>query len=289
MDKYLQAINITNKKKGFELKDVSLTLKEGEITLIGGKNGSGKTTLLETLCLVQEPTEGRIECLGKRVYDGTINRKILKNIQPDLGAQFQNVQLFKNLTVKETLNLYSIHQTSSKLAELISECEPIQNYLDKRIGQLSSGKKQLTKFLLSIINEPKIVFLDEPGSNLDDITKRWIYNKIKKMKKQKVSFIITLNEEWPIIDISDKLIILNDGDIKKEIKNFNLIGNGTVIIINSEELTSELKEKSWIHRIEKVEEGLKIFTNLKKKSVLKKINSLESIEELRRIKLNDFY
>ena len=206
---------------GFSLKYINLEVKEREIIFIYGSNGSGKTTLLEALSCISPPSKGEISIFGKQVFKDRLFGKRMREVNSDIGLLSQNQGLFDSLTVNETFDLFSYLYDKKIDWTIIDNCPHIQNDLDKRIKKLSEGKKKLTKFLLTTLNSPNLLFLDEPESNLDDETRSWIYDMIEDMKNEGSSFVITSTGRWEINQIVDKVIFLENGEIGRRTTDFN--------------------------------------------------------------------
>ncbi|MEF8832477.1 MAG: ABC transporter ATP-binding protein [Candidatus Thermoplasmatota archaeon] len=286
MKTYLEVEGLGNTIDGFTLKDISFEVCEGEIVLLGGGNGAGKTSLLETLCFVEKPTEGRINFFDKQVFDGSLKKKDLRDIKTHIGVQFQGDSLFKNLTVKETFKLFFENYEFDDLSEVIFGCPFLEDVLEKRISKLSKGKSQLVKFILSIINDPKMVFLDEPVSTLDGDSRRWVYEKIKEMRSEGTSFLITLNDMWTIGDISNRLITLVDGGIYDVVDDFFDYYKGSLVKIPIEEDIDEIRDKAWVLKIVQEDEYYKVYSELSIKSIIG--NKEIPYFEVRNVKLRDF-
>ncbi len=261
MNKYLEVEGLYNDINGFALEDISFIINEGEIVLLGGINSSGKTSLLETLSLVRKPIDGKIALFENEVFDGGLKKKSMKKVKSLIGVQFQGDDLFNNLTVKETFELFSKGYGSIDIFKFMEGCPYLKGALDKRIFELSEGKKQLVRFMLSIIHDPKMVFLDEPVSNLDLDTRAWVYRKIKKMRSTGTSFLITLNDMWRIGDISNRLMVLSDGRLHQVVDDFSDYHKGCIVKIPIESFDS-LKDEAWVLRTERKEDHYDVYSKL---------------------------
>ncbi len=287
MRKYLEVKRLENTIDGFTLDNISFEISEGEIVLLGGSNSSGKTSLLETLCFVRKPREGEINFFGKQVFYDDIKNKILRDIKSDIGVQFQGDSLFKNLTTMETFELFSENYGLEDIPEIVFQCPFLNEVLEKKITNLSEGKIQLVKFLLSIIHDPKIVFLDEPVSTLDGDTRSWVYRKIKEMRSRGTSFLITLNEMWKIANISNRLITLSDGKIYEVVEDFSEYYNGCLVKIPIERDIDWIKDKAWVLKIVEQNGYYDVYSKLSMKSVIERSDI--PYFEIRKVKLTDFF
>lgn len=286
MSPYLKVEKLRNSLDGFTLEDISFELNEGEIILIGGRNGSGKTSLLETLSLVDRPIEGDVTFFEKKIFDGSLKKKDLPSVKENIGIQFQGDDLFKNLTVIETFELFSENYGLDDVSEIVFRCPYLEGIFDKKISHLSEGKTQLVKFLLSIIHEPKVVFLDEPVSNLDNDTRNWIYRKIKEMRSEGTSFMITLNNLWKIGDISNELMIIEDGGIYDRVKEFSKYYRGCLLKLPIECDIDKYIDRPWVLNIIKKDDHYDVFSKFSMKSIVQR-SDIDHFD-LRDVELRDF-
>lgn len=286
MQKYLEVEGLGSTIDGFNLKNISFDIYGGEIVLLGGSNSSGKTSLLETLCFVRKPEKGKINFFEKQVFDNDLKKKELRKIKPYLGVQFQGDSLFKNLTVMETFELFSKNYGLNDIPEIVFQCPFIEDVLKKKISNLSEGKTQLVKFILSIIHDPKMVFLDEPISTLDSETQSWVYQKISDMRSGGTSFLITLNDLWRIGAISNRLITLADGKICNLIDNFSEYYKGCLVKVSREIDIDEIKNEAWV--LEVVTQGgyYDVYSKLPMRSIIERSDI--PYFEIRNVMLKDF-
>lgn len=286
MRKYLEVERLGNNIDGFKLEDISFEICQGEVVLLGGGNSSGKTSLLETLCFVRRPDEGKINFFDKQVFDDDLKKKELHDIKPYLGIQFQGDSLFNNLTVMETIELFSESYGMDEISEVVFQCPFLEDVLEKRIINLSEGKTQLVKFLLSIIHDPKIVFLDEPVSTLDGETRSWVYGKIREMRSEGTSFLVTLNDMWKIGKISNRLITLGDGRICQVVDDFSEYYKGCLVKIPIEKGIEDIKDEAWVLKVVKRDGYYDVYSKLPMKTIIERTDV--PYFELRDVELRDF-
>lgn len=144
---------------------VSIELKKGEIISILGPNGAGKTTTVEMLEGLRKPDSGRIVYFGK--YE-----KITDEVKERIGVCLQENFFFEELTVLETIRLYaSLYSTKVDFEEIIDTFQ-LREKLNARIKHLSGGQKQRLAVALAFLNNPDIIFLDEPTVGLDPQARR---------------------------------------------------------------------------------------------------------------------
>lgn len=183
MDNVIQVRNLKkyfNKVKAVD--DISFDVKEGELFGFLGVNGAGKSTSINIMCTLQNPTDGKVTIAG---YDlGKEN----KNIRKSIGVVFQENTLDDKLTVKENLMLRgSLYEKSTKKVndnlKIVSEILDIGDLHKRQFGKLSGGQKRRCEIAKSLMNIPKILFLDEPTTGLDPKTRGQVWESIEHMRK----------------------------------------------------------------------------------------------------------
>lgn len=211
MNKSVLKIDKLTKKFGnFTAVDgISFNVKEGEVFGLLGENGAGKTTTLEMIEGLKKPTSGTINVLG---YDA---KKNLIAIKEKIGVQLQSSAYYSHLKLYEILDLLaSFYQKSidtDDLLKLVDLYEKKSSYVSK----LSGGQKQRFSIIASLINDPDLVFLDEPTTGLDPIARRNLWDIIVKIKKQKKTIIITTHYMEEAERLCDRIAIMDAGKILK--------------------------------------------------------------------------
>ena len=203
------------------IKDITFKLPQEGIYGILGKNGAGKTTLLAMLMGLVTPTSGDINIFGKSLKYKKY--EILK----DINFQSPYVELPKKMTVLQNLHfyarLYDVKNYELVINNISSELR-INELLNKNYGSLSSGQKTKVNLCKSLLNNPKLLLLDEPTASLDISTSEFIRNYIINFQKNKSTIVITSHDLVEIELMCSYLIILNkgniffEGDIKSLIK-----------------------------------------------------------------------
>ncbi|MCX7832666.1 MAG: ABC transporter ATP-binding protein [Ignavibacteria bacterium] len=191
MDNIIEVENLTKKFGKFTaVNSISFQVKEGEIFGFIGANGAGKTTAIKMLCGLLTPTSGDAMVAGLNVY--TQSEKIKRNI----GYMSQKFSLYEDLTVKENITFYggiyglSYKEIKNKTNYLISELG-IEKEKNKLLKSLPLGWKQKLAFMVSIIHNPKIVFLDEPTGGVDPITRRQFWSMIYNAANNGITVFVT--------------------------------------------------------------------------------------------------
>ena len=182
-----------NSKNGFAVKDVSLTIKDGEITGLLGPNGSGKTTIIKAICGFHFPTKGSVIITAP---DGS---RFNTEDSPELCMKYTGYVpeiplLPKDMTVKEFLcyaaEAHKCENIVQALEEVIESCS-LENFITKKIATLSKGQKQRVSFAQAIIHNPPNLILDEPVSGLDPAQIIQMRELIHKLSKDKAILMST--------------------------------------------------------------------------------------------------
>ncbi len=169
-------------------KDIEVSLERGQSLAITGPNGSGKSTLLEIIAGIRAPTSGDIVCfIGDERIDS-------KKIMDYGGFQSSRVNPYIELSGYENLQFVSDAHIDSVSADELFERFGLFDHRNKKVKYYSSGMRQRLKILLAILRDPPILFLDEPGTNLDDDGKRTVFSYLESVMKFKIILIAT-NEE----------------------------------------------------------------------------------------------
>lgn len=184
--------------------DVSFAVRPGICFGLLGPNGAGKTTTIEMIEGITPPTSGHIFFKGKPVDAGFRERA---------GIQFQQTALPDFLKTREALELFSrFYRSSLPLPELIEACS-LEGYLDQYAGKLSGGQRQRLLLAIALINDPDIIFLDEPTTGLDPQARRNFWTLIERIKARGKTIILTTHYMDEAELLCDELAIMDRGRI----------------------------------------------------------------------------
>ena len=215
---YNYYINVVNLVKNFDeqsiIKNISFKVRKNSIVGILGKNGAGKTTLLGMLLGLITPTKGDIYILGKKLKLN--KREILSKI----NFQSPYVDLPKKMTVEQNLcfysRLYGIKKFNKVIEKLANELK-VKDLLKKNYGSLSAGQKTKINLCKALLNEPKLLLLDEPTASLDPETSIFIRNYLLEYQKRtSSSILITSHNLKEVQDMCSNIILLKSGEIVSE-------------------------------------------------------------------------
>lgn len=187
----IQVENLTKTFGDFNaVNAITFDVKKGEIFGFLGANGAGKTTAMKMLIGISKPSSGKAQVAGFDVYKNT------NDIKKNIGYMSQKFALYDDLTVKENITFFggiyglSRQQIKEKTNRLIAELQ-LEDVTKNLVGSLPLGWKQKISFLVALLHEPKIVFLDEPTSGVDPITRRQFWEMIYKTAHQGTTIFVT--------------------------------------------------------------------------------------------------
>lgn len=196
------------------LKDVSFSVKRGELLLIVGSSGSGKSTLLNMIGLLDRPTSGKIFLDG--IETTTLNDNELSSFRNSkLGFVFQFANLLSDLTVLENIllprKIQQIGENAVDEAKKLLRTVGLEKQMNNRANKISGGQAQRAAIARGLINNPSIVLADEPTGNLDSVTAEIIVQLMKSLvKKLGQTFIIVTHDLHQFGDV-DRVITIKDG------------------------------------------------------------------------------
>ncbi|MEI7491272.1 MAG: ATP-binding cassette domain-containing protein [Bacteroidota bacterium] len=219
-------IEIKNLKKSFGqqevLKDVSLTVNNGENIAVLGKSGIGKSVLIQCIVGLLIPDSGSIMVLDENV--ASLSRKELNVLRQKIGFLFQSGALYDSMTVKQNL-VFPLRRIKKDLTEKeidekvndVLENVGLADALNKMPSQLSGGMRKRISLARTIVVDPMIMLYDEPTTGLDPVTSDEISSLIKEIqKKYKTSSIIITHDIKCARNTANRLIMLSDGEVFKE-------------------------------------------------------------------------
>lgn len=205
------------------LSGVDLTVNKGEFVAIMGPSGSGKTTLLNILSGIDVPTSGEVFVGGTKLTDmkGDVLARFRRT---QLGFVFQDFNLLDSLTVKENIMLpmilekREVHEMEGKVEEL-ANLFGIESILDKYPYQISGGQQQRAAVSRALVNEPKIIFADEPTGNLDSKSSTIIIECLERIVDELATTILLVTHDVFAASYSKRVIFIRDGKVHSTINN----------------------------------------------------------------------
>ena len=199
------------------VKGVSLAIDAGEFACLVGKSGCGKTTLLSLLSGLEKPTKGRVILNGKEM-NGASEDVLALFRRENVGFIFQSFNLIPTLSAWENvaLPLFPLRMTNEerrkRATELLGKME-LGHRIEHLPSALSGGEKQRVAIARALINNPKIIFADEPTGNLDSSTGEAIMGILNKLHKEEGVAILMVTHEDELAKTANRLIRMKDGEI----------------------------------------------------------------------------
>ncbi len=216
------------------LKDISFTLKKGEVLSIIGPSGSGKSTMLRIITQLESADGGYLEINGKKLFsseNGQIeyaDKKTIKEIGLMTGLVFQNFNLFPHFSVLRNITEAQIAvlgrskaEANEKAMQLLDKMN-LKEKADAYPFELSGGQKQRVSIARALALDPAVLFFDEPTSALDPELTREILKVIKELANEKMTMVVVTHEMNFARGISDYVIFMDDGVVVEEGKPYDL-------------------------------------------------------------------
>ena len=227
----MNLLEMQHVKKGFGenevLKDISLSVAEGEVVSIIGPSGSGKSTLLRCATLLEQMDDGSLTYMGEKAE--SINGKTvyakpadLKKIQRHFGLVFQNFNLFPHYSVLKNIIDAPVSVQKRKKEEVVAEAKVLLEKMglsgmeDAYPCQLSGGQQQRVSIARALAMRPEILFFDEPTSALDPELTLEILKVIRELAEEKMTMVIVTHEMNFAKDVSNRMIFMDKGVIVEE-------------------------------------------------------------------------
>lgn len=211
-------IQLSNVTKTFNnmtaVNSINLTVKKGEFLTFLGPSGCGKTTTLRMIAGFEEPTSGTIEIAGKSCEKLPANKR-------DVNTVFQNYALFPHLSIWDNI-AFGLKLKKLPKAEIKEKVErmitmiKLEEHLNKKPYQLSGGQKQRVAIARSLVNEPKVLLLDEPLGALDLKLRKEMQLELKHLQSELgITFVYVTHDQEEALTISDRIVIMYNGNIEQ--------------------------------------------------------------------------
>ena len=212
---------IVNKRQNNVLRNINLEIQEGEMVAVMGPSGSGKTTLLYTVSGMDEATAGKVNFFGKELTDLKANEMSDLRLQ-EMGFVFQQMYMLKNLSIYDNIILpaYQSHQRSDRKsikehAQILMQKLGISDVADNTVTEVSGGQLQRACICRSLINQPKIIFADEPTGALNKQNSLDVMNELIRINSEGTS-IMLVTHDMKVASKCERVLYIEDGDIRDE-------------------------------------------------------------------------
>ncbi len=216
-------LEVKNLKKSFGnhevLKDISLSVKQGEVISIIGSSGSGKSTILRCINLLEEPSGGDIIIEGKSILNDDAAKKEMRKV---VGMVFQSFNLFENMNVLKNCMIGQIKvlkrnkEEAKEIALKNLKSVGMNAYINAKPSQLSGGQKQRVAIARALSMNPKCLLFDEPTSALDPEMVSEVLDVIKSLAKTGLTMVVVTHEMQFARDVSDRVIFVDEGLIVEQ-------------------------------------------------------------------------
>lgn len=207
------SISVSHISKSYKtvkaLQDISFEVKPGELFGLIGPDGAGKTTLFRILTTLLIADEGKATVAGFDVVTE------YKNIRNSVGYMPGKFSLYQDLTVEENLNFFAtifgttIEENYELIKDIYVQIEPFK---DRRAGKLSGGMKQKLALSCALIHKPKVLFLDEPTTGVDPVSRKEFWEMLKRLQEKGITILVST----PYMDeaaLCDRIALIQDGKI----------------------------------------------------------------------------
>lgn len=214
---------VVNKRQNNVIKNVSFEIEQGEMVAVMGPSGSGKSTLLYTVSGMDRPTAGEVT-LGDKKITELSDKELAKVRLMDMGFIFQQMHMLKNLTIMDNILLPAFEAKDDKRSrdEIVEYCKELMKKLDiidiadNDITEVSGGQLQRACICRSLINQPKLIFADEPTGALNRANTCEVLKELNRLNEEGTTLMIVTHDNRVAAQCSRVLYIV-DGTIKGEI------------------------------------------------------------------------
>lgn len=244
----MNAVELENISKSYTTKktsvqavnDISFSVEEGELFGLIGPDGAGKTSIFRILTTLLLADKGNAKVLGHDVV------KEWKSIRDIIGYMPGRFSLYQDLTVEENLNFFAtifnttIQENYNLVADIYKQLEPFKT---RRAGKLSGGMKQKLALSCALIHRPKILFLDEPTTGVDPVSRKEFWEMLKRLKAQGITILVST----PYMDeakLCDRIALIQNGKILKIDTPQNIVDsfNKKLFAVHSENMFKLLND-----------------------------------------------
>jgi len=215
---------------------ISFSIKRGTVFCLVGPNGAGKTTTMEIIEGLKKPDSGEIRLFDLQLPDELARARHL------MGVQLQTTSLFDRLRVGEIVNLFRSFYSHTLPTEQVLETVSLQSKKEQMVAELSGGQQQRVAIALALLNDPEILFLDEPTAGLDPQARREVWKLVDSLKQRGKTIFLTTHYMDEAEKLSDEVAIIDRGRIIAHDTPRSLVSKlnkANVVEFSTEETVSE--------------------------------------------------
>lgn len=208
MSNIIEVQNLTKKYGDFTaVNDISFEVKAGETFGILGPNGAGKTTTLEMIEGLKKITSGNAQLAGLSVKDQT------RAVKSQIGVQLQSSSFFDGLSLTELLDVFAaLYGRKVDSGQLLADVQ-LEDKIKSRVKELSGGQKQRLSIAVALVNDPVVIFLDEPTTGLDPQARRNLWDLITSIKNRGKTMVLTTHYMEEAEILCDRIAIMDSAKI----------------------------------------------------------------------------
>lgn len=243
---------VVNKRQNNVLKNVNLEIKEGEMVAVMGPSGSGKSTLLYTVSGMDHLTAGKVNFFGKDIH--SLKASEMSDLRLDeMGFIFQQMYMLKNLSIYDNIVLPAYQSNSGKGKEKRKEINErakelmhkmgISEIAENDVNEVSGGQLQRACICRSLINNPKMIFADEPTGALNQQNSKEVMKELNRINAEGTT-IMLVTHDMRVAAKSDRVLYIEDGNIKGEY-TFGKYKAGEDVRERERKLSNWLMEMGW--------------------------------------------
>ncbi len=248
MDSIIRVKNLTKKYGNMTaVNGITFAVARGEVFGILGPNGAGKTTTVEMIEGLRKPDSGEIEVCGIDAVKETRRTKEL------IGVLLQATSIYDNIRVKEAVELFGSYYRKSLPVSQILEEVSLNDKKSSAVSSLSGGQKQRLSIGLALVNDPEVLFLDEPTTGLDPQARHNVWSIVERLRDRGKTIILTTHYMEEAERLCGRLAIIDRGNIITMDTPDNIINSAT--LNTSIEFSTSIELNGWVNKmlgIEKV-------------------------------------
>jgi len=233
------------------VKNLDLTVEDGEIMGIIGHNGAGKSTTLKMIVGLVSPTSGQVEVMGRDMAKESTYVKRFIGYLPEESPLYENMTAAEYLTFFSELYKMPKQDTEERIDLLLGSLRLSER--DRLTGELSKGMKRKVAIARTLLHDPSLLILDEPNAGLDPLTSFFIINYLKSLKKQGKTILLSAHNLFHVEHICDRVAILRNGrlvicDSVKAIRESLGRSEYEAVFYSDDKLNYEQEEGNYIFR-----------------------------------------
>ena len=219
--------------------EVNFDIREGSCFGLLGPNGAGKTTTIEMMEGIIQPDSGSVR------YRGELLGEEFRN---EAGIMFQTTALQEFITVREVMRQFSRFYPHSASIDDLADRYALHEFLDQDTRKLSGGQKQRLLLAMALINQPKILFLDEPTTGLDPQSRRNLWNQVQQVKEQGATILLTTHYMEEAYELCDEIAIMDHGRVIAQDAPDTLLAahfDDVVVQLHADDIARDIGEREF--------------------------------------------